>query len=414
MSEQERNALPLNELQAIYAISRVITETLDVDEALSEIVRLARPVFIFDNAVLYLASAAGELEPAFARAIGRGRSSEADSAWGEAAAHAAFHEVRTVATQPEPNPDADRLQQRFFLALPLLAGGSVIGALVFVRFGGPEFTKAQINLAQYIAAHVTQVLEHRRLVERIGSLEAERRLSQLQSDFIAMVSHELKTPLGFIKGYSTTLLRPDTSWQPEDQQEFLSIIDEEADHLVELVDNLLDSSRLQGGNLELDIHPVELASVIDENVERLRVRYPSLDIRWQPPQQNSLVEADAKRLGQVLENLTSNAAKYAGGGRLDIELEMGAEQATLSFRDKGPGIPQADSEQVFERFYRVPATKELARGSGLGLYICRQIILAHGGRIFLGKSNRKGAEFIVQLPRMSSAPRVNRKEESNG
>src|SRR5690606_17808952 len=128
--------------------------------------------------------------------------------------------VRTVATQPEPNPQADRLQQRFFLALPLLAGGSAIGALVFVRFGGPEFTKAQINLAQYIAAHVTQVLEHKRLVERIASLEAERRLSQLQSDFIAMVSHELKTPLGFIKGYSTTLLRPDASWTREDQLEF--------------------------------------------------------------------------------------------------------------------------------------------------------------------------------------------------
>ncbi|MCW5875133.1 MAG: GAF domain-containing protein [Anaerolineales bacterium] len=414
MSEQERNALPLNELQAIYAISRVITETLDVDEALSEIVRLARPVFIFDNAVLYLASAKGELEPAFARAIGRGRSSEADSAWGEAAAQVAFHEVRTVATQPEPNPQADRLQQRFFLALPLLAGGSASGALVFVRFGGPEFTKAQINLAQYIAAHVTQVLEHKRLVERIASLEAERRLSQLQSDFIAMVSHELKTPLGFIKGYSTTLLRPDASWTREDQLEFLTIIDEEADRLVELVDNLLDSSRLQGGNLELDIRPVELASVIDENVERMRVRYPALQVLWEPPQDNSLVEADARRLGQVLENLASNAAKYAGGGQLAIELGMEPEQATLSVRDQGPGVPEAESEQVFERFYRVPSTKELARGSGLGLYICKQIILAHGGRIFLGKSKEGGAEFVIQLPRMSGALRVVRKEEKNG
>lgn len=414
MSEQQRNALPLNELQAIYAISRVITETLDVDEALSEIVRLARPVFIFDNAVLYLASAEGELEPAFARAIGRGRSSEADSAWGEAAAQVAFREVRTVATQPEPNPEADRLEQRFFLALPLLAGGSVIGALVFVRFGGPEFTRAQINLAQYIAVHVTQVLEHRRLVERIASLEAERRLGQLQSDFIAMVSHELKTPLGFIKGYSTTLLRPEANWQREDQEEFLNIIDEEADHLVELVDNLLDSSRLQGGNLELDVRPVDLASVIEESVERLRVRYPMLDVHWQPPQDNSIVEADAKRLGQVLENLASNAAKYAGSGRLSLELKMTMDQAMLSVRDEGPGIPEADSEQIFERFYRVPSTKELARGSGLGLYICRQIVLAHGGSIYLGTSKGKGAEFIVQLPRMSSAPRINRKEERNG
>lgn len=397
-----RNSLPLNELQAVYAISRAVTETLDVDEALSQIVRLARPVFIFDNAVLYLENeATGALEPAFARAIGRGRSTEADSAWGEAAAQAAFSRAGITVSQPEANPNVDRLQQRYFLALPLIAGGPPIGALVFVRFGGPSFTEAQINLAQYIAAHVTQVLEHKRLVERVGNLEAERRLSQLQSDFIATVSHELKTPLGFIKGYSTTLLRPDTKWSAEEQGEFLSIIDEEADRLVELVDNLLDSSRLQSGSLDIEMRPMDLTAVLEENIARLRVRFPQLDIRWKASGANTLIYADPKRLGQVLDNLVSNAAKYAADGPLRIELAMDAEAAEIRVADSGPGIPERDREEIFKRFYRVPHTKQLARGSGLGLYICKQIVLAHGGEIYLEPSKGRGSRFVIRLPRVA-------------
>src|SRR5512134_1722910 len=121
-----------NELQAIYSISRAVAVTLEFEKALSEIVRLSRPVFIFDNAVLYLVNEHdGGLEPAFARAIGRGRSSEADSAWGEAAARDAFTSSRNVIRHPTSNLSPNRLDQRYFLGLPLLLGGKNIGALVF-------------------------------------------------------------------------------------------------------------------------------------------------------------------------------------------------------------------------------------------------------------------------------------------
>lgn len=393
------SSLRPDELEAVYAISRAVAETLDFDKALADIVRLARPVFIFDNAVLYLVGENGSLEPAFARAIGRGRSSEADSAWGEVAANGAFANGSNFLYQPEIKPEMDRLQQRFYLGLPMLLGGKNIGALVFIRFGGPIFTDEQIHLAEFIAAHVTQVLEHKRLVDRVANLEAERRLTRLQSEFIATVSHELKTPLGFIKGYSTTLLRRDTHWDEDTQREFLTIIDEETDRLTELVENLLDSSRLQSSTLDIELRTLDLAALAEENIGRLIVRYPELVIRWKANSPDSLVEGDPKRLSQVIDNLVGNAAKYAPNGPVQISLEASAEHVSLSIRDSGPGIPTEDIEHVFKRFFRSNLTKDKVRGSGLGLYICEQIINAHHGEIHVKSTKGKGTEFIITLPR---------------
>lgn len=389
-----------NELEAVYAISRAVAETLDFDKALAAIVQLSRPVFIFDNAVLYLVNEQSQLEPAFARAIGRGRSSEADSAWGEVAANEAFSSGRNFSYQPEQQPpQADRLEQRYYLGLPMQLGGKSIGALVFIRFGGPVFTDEQIHLAEFIATHVTQVLEHKRLVERVANLEAERRLARLQSDFIATVSHELKTPLGFIKGYSTTLLRRDTHWDDETQREFLTIIDEESDRLTELVDNLLDSSRLQSGTLDIEFRTVDVASLIEENLERLRVRYPQMEISSKLQDTNTLIEGDPKRLSQVLDNLIGNAAKYAPKSPLTVSLKSVNDKVQITIRDKGPGIAGDDIEHVFKRFYRSLQAKDKVRGSGLGLYICEQIVKAHHGEICVNSVEGKGAEFTIILPK---------------
>ncbi|MDA1329672.1 MAG: GAF domain-containing protein [Chloroflexi bacterium] len=399
-SNKNTGALQLEELKAVYAISRVIVETLEFDKALAEIVRLSRPVFIFDNLILYLLNETNQvLEPAFARAIGRGRAVAEELAWGDLAAKEAFESGEIFLKEPAPDPDADRLDQGFYLGQPLTVGGKTLGALVFIRFGGPAYTDEQINLAEFIAAHVSQVLEHQRMVERIANLEAGRRLGELQSDFLATVSHELKTPLGFIKGYATTLLRQDADWNKAESREFLSVIDEETDHLGNLVNNLIDSSRLQSGILEMELQDVEMETLIGELLDRWQSHYPQIQIDVITPENETHVWADPIRLSQVMENLVSNAAKYAANSRVRIEVEEDNERVFIRVADSGPGIAAEHLDQVFKRFYRVPEPRETVRGSGLGLYICHQIIQAHEGRVDVVSKVGSGTTFTVQLPK---------------
>jgi signal transduction histidine kinase len=401
------------QLEAVYAMSRVVVETVAVDDALAKIVQLARPVFIFDNAVLYIYNAQSQtLEASFARAIGRGRSTEADLAWGEVAAQEAFESSQIYIREPELNPELDRLEQHFYLGLPLKVGGQLLGALVFVRFGGPTYGEEQLVLADYITTHVSQVLGRQQLIDRIANLEAERRLASLQSDFIATVSHELRTPLGFIKGYSSTLLRQDTEWDVDSRSEFLTIIDEEADRLSDLVDNLLDSSRLQAGTLNLELQHIDLAGLLEESIDRLQSRYPELAIRFESDLNELEIQADPRRLDQIVDNLVSNAAKYAPGSRVTIGLAKAEDWAHIEVTDTGSGIPAEHAENIFKRFYRIPENTEGVRGSGLGLYICEQIARAHHGSIQVDSTSSKGAHFVISLPFEQPLPLAEEREHA--
>ena len=416
-SGSDARSLAPQELEAVYAISKVVAESIDVDDALDKIVKLIRPVFIFDNAVLYLQSEDEKnFEPTFARAIGRGRSSEADVAWGELAAKEVFASGQNYLHQPESiDPNEERINQAFFFGLPMLAGGKLIGALIYIRFGGPEYTEAQINLAEFIAAHISQLFEHQRLVTRIANLEAERRLAQLQEDFIAAVSHELNTPLGFIKGYTTTLLREDASWDEDTRRNFLTIIDEEADRLSELIDDLLDSSRLQTGAMAMEFQPIDMYALLEEQLHRMQTYYDDLDIELHAPTGETKVFADPTRIGQVIENMIGNAAKYAAGSSVVITLENADDTAKISIADDGPGIPNKHLEHLFNRFYRVPERSAGVRGSGLGLFICDQIISSHGGTIAVESKEGQGTQFYITLPiNQVPLPHSEKREVQNG
>ena len=393
------------ELEAVYAISRAVARAVNIDDALDEIIRLARPVFIFDNMVLYHQIDKDALEPSYARAIGRGRSYEAELAWGEATASEALQTEQVIIRMEETGTamddrtaQDDRTRLRYSLGLPLHLWSDARGALVFIRFGGPAFKPDQIHLAEFIAAHVAQLVGHDRLVQRVASLEAERRLDRLQEDFIATVSHELLTPLGFIKGYATTLLREDTNWDDNTRREFLAIIDEEADRLRELIDNLMDSSRLQAGTLRLTFQSLRLDAFLRDIAARSTSRNDALVVNLELDPSGLQVPADPTRLAQVFDNLIINATKYAPGAPITITLDKADNQAHIAVRDAGPGIATVHLENLFKRFYRAPTNDTTVRGTGLGLFICRQIIRAHGGEIKAESTVGQGTTFHIYLP----------------
>jgi len=357
-----------------------------------------RQEFVFDNVAIYLQDRSSQiLEITFARAMGRSRNAEADAAWGEDFAGQVVKKGQLLLRNPGPEISADdRLHQAYLLGLPLREGVGVRGALVFVRFGGPVYEEPHITIASIAAQMVSVLFERANWVELRHELSDLKRQMQLQEDFVSTISHELRTPLGFIKGYSTSLLRQDTNWDEETQKEFLTIIDEEADRLSLLIENVLESARLQSKTLPLRFQPLRLDAVLRDVVLRIRSRKKELDVSMQleavPP-----IFADGVRLAQVFENLFTNAIKYAPDSSIVILLSQVGDHALVSFIDHGPGIPKDSLPLIFERFYRVRGEKTVT-GTGLGLYICKQIILAHRGKIWAESTPGQGTTFFIELP----------------
>jgi len=386
------------QVEHLYAISKSITQTLEWKKALDDISNLVRKIFIFDNLVVYRSDPNQEaMEAVYARATGRGRSAEADSAWGETAAYEAAQSQKTVLTEPVTPETANRLERPFVLGIPLTVGPQVLGAIIFIRFGGPVFTPESIELAEYISRQITLLIERQRIQEEYQILEDQHKQSRLQQDFVSTISHELRNPLGFIKGYTTTLLRSDTQWDQITQVEFLKIIDQETDHMQELIENLLDSARLQAGQLRFQFQLVRLDSLMNDVITRANLHHPDLEFHLEIPQPLNPIIADPVRLAQVIENLISNAIKYAPGSDISITIIQEKQKSIISFTDHGPGIPEHDLPFIFDRFYRSSGSPTI-HGSGLGLYICKHIVQAHHGEMSARSQVNEGTTFTIILP----------------
>lgn len=226
---------------------------------------------------------------------------------------------------------------------------------------------------------------------------------QLKAEFIAGVSHELRTPLHYIKGYTAALLRRDLRVTPEEIRDFLEIIERESDKLGQMIEDLLDTSRIEAGVMAVDLQRVDLASILRRAVENARRTAPAHDILLVLPEDVPVVRADPRRLDQVVANLLDNAIKYsAPGTRITLSARVTPETVVVLVADQGDGIATEHLPHIFDRFFRVPHEhRRYVRGSGLGLFICRGLIEAQGGNIWAESAPGEGTRVGFSVPRHS-------------
>jgi signal transduction histidine kinase len=327
-------------------------------------------------------------------------------------------------SQKENALDRQRYTSLLETYIPIRARGKVIGAYeAYSDLGGVHAQMDSARRKIWISVGLGFFLLYaslfaivrgasRRLIRQMQAItnlefqarEAEtlRRVDRLKDEFIGSVSHELRRPLASIKGYTASLLLPETQWKPELQHEFLQVIDEEADRLAHLIDNLLDLARLGSGSLPLNREPVHLPAITAQVVRRVRSQshLPSHPYEVRFPDRFPVIEADPERIRQLLLNLLENASKYAPE-RTPILIEGAVQGDTVEVRvvDQGPGLNPEQALHVFDKFYRVDSGLTRAtEGTGLGLAICRGVVEAHGGEISVASEPGHGCTFTVQLP----------------
>ncbi len=292
--------------------------------------------------------------------------------------------------------------------VPMMVQSRSIGVLAIRRVQiARTYNEVDLQTANLLAGQAAIAIENGRLFTSLARVEALREADRLRSEFVSTVSHELRTPLTSIKGYATTLLREDFNWSVQTGQEYLGIISEECDKLMELIDNILEVSKIEAGVLRIRPETTQIFHVIERAISESLRRHPELDLKFisPPAEEVPFVLADSHRIVQVLRNLIGNSLKYSPeGAHITVKIETLVNESPprvlIGVVDQGIGLKPEDQSRVFERFYRVDTgSTRRTEGTGLGLAICRGIIEAHNGQIWVESEGvGKGTQFYFTLP----------------
>jgi signal transduction histidine kinase len=305
----------------------------------------------------------------------------------------------------EPEVEIDHSE----LAVPMVLKRRVVGVVDLVSRYPHAWSPTDERLLVALANHAALAVDNLHLLDESRKMAALREIDRMKTELLGTVSHELRTPLGSIKGYATTLLTHGNKLRKDEQREFLEIIDSEADRLRELIENLLDLSRLEAGVLRIDRQPVRLGRVAQDVTRKVQLASGNHELSLDWPERDPLVDADEKRIYQVIQNLLTNSVKYSpDGGCIALSAHMEQRELIVSVTDHGLGMPVAELDKIFDRFHRVQGDGSRGiGGTGLGLAICKGLVEAHGGRIWAASAGEgTGSTFWFTLPLLAEAPDV--------
>lgn len=327
--------------------------------------------------------------------------------------------ISGIASDPRVTPQVrDFLlegQTQTLAILPLVATGEWRGCLLVYYNDVHSFDHNELRHLKVLVDQAAITLYNLQLleVEEESRQEAER-ANEIKTKFLAMISHELRTPLTSIIGFTTTLLAEDVTWGPEEQRDFILTIQKEADRLQELIDHLLVLSRLEAGMLPISQEIHTLDEILKDASPQFNILTSGQTLTMHLPANLPPVFVDAKRIAQVLVNLVRNSSTYAPKGtEIDISASVRGGFLQLNVSDQGPGIPPAEHKKVFKAFRRGSHVEDgSAQGAGLGLAICKGLIEAHGGRIWIKRKNTPGTtiSFTIPIAAAKNAPAISEKE----
>jgi signal transduction histidine kinase len=405
----------VGELRALGEVGQALSSTLDVDVVLDTIVARANDLIGADGCTIFEYDEVGEqfhlratrnLEP---RLVELARSTPLRKGdhgiLGQLPTRREAVQVPDITVGSYSSPISDALIEagyRAVVAVPLIREDHLIGALTVSRKTPGQFPSETIELLHTFATQSALAIQNARLFRELADKSRQLEVaSQHKSEFLANMSHELRTPLNAIIGFSEVLTDRMFGELNEKQEEYLKDIYASGTHLLSLINDILDLSKIEAGRMELELTDFDLPTAIENALVLVRERAGRRSLSLQANLDNRLgqIQADERKVRQVVLNLLSNAIKFTPeGGRIEVGAVPRDGSVEISVSDTGVGIAPEDQEAVFEEFRQVGTAAKKVEGTGLGLTLCRKFVELHGGRIWVKSQPGLGSIFTFTIP----------------